>query len=175
MSVKDTKDLNIETENIVFGRVTFFHMKIPVEWNAYPIPRRTDAELWIEVDDTRWVTDGYTGFVLVDEGKGVKQPVYVKVKRNIDRRSIEEIFSRELSGRKVLEHRNIDEYEEAFYYIYRRRRRKYIFFGPVEDETILKMIINCRRTYRVLILEFPITEIEDFRRNILPYFLDIRC
>jgi hypothetical protein len=60
-------------------------------------------------------------------------------------------------------------------YVYKKRRRKYIIFGPHEEETILKMIINCRKTYRILILEFPILEVERFRMDILPYFKDIRC
>ena len=76
---KELKDLFVETENLVFGRVTFLTMKIPLDWKAFSIPRRTDVEAWTESEDMRWVASGYTGIVLVDKDNDLKLPVYINV------------------------------------------------------------------------------------------------
>ncbi|RLG62623.1 hypothetical protein DRN84_01425 [Candidatus Geothermarchaeota archaeon] len=171
----DYKDLFIETENLVFGRVSFLHMKIPFNWRVHPIPHRTDVETWIDKGDIKWVTSGYTGFILVDEDTGYTQPFYINVRRNISGKDLREILYRDL--------RNIDSIHEfkagdfnALYYVKTKRRRRYILFGSVYEEEVIRIAIDCRDTYRVLVIEAPIKiGLKHFLNNILPLFKSIKC
>ena len=172
---KELKDLFVETENLVFGRVTFLTMKIPLDWKAFSIPRRTDVEAWTESEDMRWVASGYTGIVLVDKDNDLKLPVYINVKRNLDGKSIRQLLDLERRKYKVVETELLTSLD-AGYVILRKIFRKFLLFGSSTEEILLKFIFNCINSRRFLILEIPV---EDDPYKVLdalkPYLKTLKC
>ncbi len=169
------KDLFVETENLVFGRVTFLTMKIPLEWKVFSIPRRTDVEAWTESEDIRWVASGYTGIVLVDEKNNFKLPVYINVKRNLSEKTIEEFLELERRKYKTVE-ANLFTSLNAGYIIFRKTFRKFLLFGSSIEEMYLKLIFNCINSKRFLMLEIPVKEDPHKILNVLKEYLEtLRC
>jgi len=175
MNGDELKDLYIETENFLFGRVTFLYMKIPFEWRVIPIPRYVDVEAWIEADNIKWVVSGFIGVVFVDEEKDFRQTFYINVKRNLNRKSLVEVLNGEAKKIGISQYNLLNKLEAA-YLIFRKRYRKFLIFGDSKEETILRYIINCRNTRRTLLIDLPVEDDPYKMIDILnPYIETIKC
>lgn len=172
---EELKDLFVETENLVFGRVAFFYMRIPIDWKAFPIPRRTDVESWVESDGIRWVSSGFTGLVLVNEEENLRQPLYINVKRNYSGVSISKLAGDELRKHNILSRGKLMNLE-SICLVYRKSIKKYLLFGPVKKEYVIKLLVNCRSSGRLLIIDIPVEEDPHRKLEFLkPYLETIRC
>jgi len=175
MSEEELKDLYIETENFLFGRVTFLYMKIPFEWRVIPIPRYVDVEAWIESSDTKWVVSGFIGVIFVDDETDFRQTLYINVKRNLSRKSLIEILDNE-SKKTGVSRYNLLSRPEAGYIIFKKKYRKFLVFGDSKEETMLRYVINCKNTRRILLIDLPIKDNPYKIIDVLnPYIETIRC
>ena len=169
------KDLYIEGGNIVFGNALFLRLKIPARWRIYPIPHRTDVEAYIEVDGVKWVVSGYTGFIIVDEEEGFRQDIYLSVKRGVKGGEAEKYVNEEVNRLNPIYYSRI-EGRGVSYYIFEKIRRRHIIFGESIKETIFKAVIDCRDTYRYIILEASIKgDYRDFIKLFKPVLSSVRC
>ncbi len=153
----EVKDVFVETNNFMFGRVSFIYFKVPVDWRVSPLYYRTDVEEWIEKQGVKWATSGYTGVLLLKQGRETYFSLTIKASKSFKKRNVEKWLEKEklkVKGGKVKHgYLNVCSHRAAFI-SYNAVRRKHGFFGGKINELIVKFFFICPETSRAIYLEF---------------------
>lgn len=170
------KDLYIESKNIIFGKVTFLLMKIPLNWVSHPIPGRTDVEGWVDYNNVRWVSSGYTSVVLTDYEGSFQYLLHIRVKRLIRNIDIKEYIKKDCKFPPIKEGEINGDYHKLYYVVFMKAWKKYIIFGDKLYEFVLKVYVYLKNTNRLLTLEFSCKkDLAVMLKRVFPLLSTIRC
>lgn len=156
----NTKEVLVESKNILFGEAKFLSFKIPEEWFVNPVPYRTDVESWNEIQGEKWVVNGYVQLCLVP-GKNEKPlSLFIKVKSHDKKLKVGDWL---VKKQRLIKGKRGERLEDAgFIYIhghkapylaYTKLRKKFILFGEENKDFILEIVLKCDKTLRSLFLE----------------------
>lgn len=170
------KELRIDTQNVIFGRLSFLHMKIPEDWFVSPIPGGTDVEAWVETDNDRWVSSGYTRLVMTDYDSTFRYTLYIKVSRNLRDVNIGEKVRK---YRINAEHKGVmrGDHHEIAYVAYQKRRKKHLFYGPETIESTVKFFVGSNIGKRILSIEISGVDekVDTMLKRLFPVISTISC
>ncbi len=172
----ELKNVSIETDNFLIGKVSFLYFKIPEEWSVSPLFYRTDVEEWIELEGNKWAVSGYTGALIrLPEQKYFS--LLVKTKKYNEKLKVNEWLEKETKKENVLKKGCLNLFShEAVYYISAKERRKNLFFGKRIKETTVKFLFKCKKTSRTIFLEFSTNqEPDEAFNNLMPLISTVKC
>lgn len=154
---KNTKDVFVECKNLLFGETKFLCFKIPESWFVNPVPYNTDVENWKKIEGEKWVTEGYTQLCLLPGRKNGPLFLFIKASGYDEELRVEEWLIRKKSsvrekkGEELIDSGLIQiQNHKAAYLAYTRSTKKFLLFGKENKETLLKVLLKCDKTQRML-------------------------